>query len=179
MKQKILLIIIITLGCIFILLKSCEFQKTEEQLFNTTQQRLDSLQKNILLSQKNIKFCKRHKKEMLLLSQKGWIRPQKRVKVGEFLDKLKPSFQRLTYQCNPEEIKTLINRLFRVTLVTIETSSFQDKIVYKSLETLFMNFPGVLIARELILKRSTEHPSYIIGNLSFEWVSMKRQENDK
>jgi hypothetical protein len=160
MKQHISLIIALTLGCIFTLWKSFDFQQTEEKHFNTTQYRLDSLQKCVLFFQENIGFCKKHKKEMLLFSNKGWIRPHSRLKIGRFLDKLRPPFRRLTYQCEPEETRESINHSFRVSRITIETESFQDGSLYQFLRILFAKFPGVLIAREINLTRSSEDSSY-------------------
>lgn len=179
MNQTISLIIALTLGCIFILWKSFDFQQTEEQNFNTTQYRLDSLEKRSLFFQKNIGFCKKHKKEILLLSNKGWMRPHSRLKIGRFLDKLRPPFRGLSYQCEPEETREITNLSFRATRITIETDSFQDEALYQFLGTLFAKFPGVLIAREINLMRSNEDSSCIIGKLRFDWISMKDDDDEK
>src|SRR3990167_9695647 len=121
MKQRTLLIIVVLFGCVFILWRSFDFQQTEKHRFNETQEKLKSLEKCFFFSQENTNFYKKHKKESLFLADKGWICPHNRLKVGKFLDKLSPSFQKLTYQCEPEEIKSLINHFFRISRITIET----------------------------------------------------------
>ena len=173
MKREIFFNILLSAGCICLLWVAHTFQKTQKDTLN------QAVKENTLLKREcqNLKrdhvFLEASSKERGMLRKKGWFFPLNRLIADEFLKRLRPHFKKMSYQFEPEILKTIEDIPFKVTTVSIETESFLDLKQYGFIDILLKEFPGVLLPREITLIHQKDNPHFIIGTFVFDWVALR------
>ncbi len=172
MKSEIFLNIALGAGCFCILWAAYDFRTTQEhEAMNVMEEKI-LLQRECQNMKQDLTFLETHQKEMKILHKKGWFSPLSRLIAGEFLQSLRSRFRKLSYQFEPEILKSIGDISFKVTQISIETESFFDLEVYGFIDTLSKKFPGILLPQEITLTHQKDNPTLITGKLVFDWVAM-------
>lgn len=167
------------LGCAVGLWSAISSRKIQEEYFKQTQTENLSLQKKAMDLKNSEDFMKRHEKEMSYLTEKSWFSPENRLTVGDFLSHLAPLLKRFSYQFDPEIIKNFrADMAFRVTQINFEAEADTDLDLYKFLDELMKEFPGILLPRELILTRHKDKPG-VKGKFVVDWIAMKEGPHEE
>lgn len=151
-----------------------DFRQTQERGFNRAVGERSCFQQENQSLRENLTFLESHQKDIDFLNEKGWFFPKNRLIAREFLEDLRPLLKEVSYQFDPEAVKELKDNVsLKVTQISFETMSILDVEVYAFIENLLNQFPGVLILRDLILRRQEGEPHSIQGTVVVDWVAME------
>lgn len=176
MKRDIFFNIILSAGCICLLWATHVFQKTQKHTLDQAVRENTLLKRECQILKRDHVFLESSSKEREMLRKKGWFSPLNRLIADEFLQSLRPRFRKMSYQFEPEILKTIEDIAFKVTRVSLETESFLDLELYEFIDTLSTEFPGILLPREITLTRQKDTPLFISGTFVFDWVSLRGRE---
>ncbi len=173
MRREILLFsVLICVSCAGLWM-AINFRQTQERSFNRAVGDRSAFQRKIQTLKEDLTFLESHQKDIDFLKEKGWMFPQNRLIAGEFLERLRPLLKEVSYQFEPESVKELKENVsVKVTQISFETGSILDVEVYAFIEALLNQFPGILILRDLTLRRQEGEPHYIQGTIVVDWVAM-------
>jgi hypothetical protein len=173
MTKENLIWIGLTMGCVVGLWSAISFRKIQEEYFNETNMENLSHKKKAQVLKNSENFMKLHEKEINYLTEKSWFSPENRLNAGEFLSHLTPLLKSFSYQFDPEIIKTFRSNLaFRVTQINFEAEADTDLDLYKFIDELMKEFPGIILPRELTLTRHKDKPG-VKAKFVVDWVAMK------
>ncbi len=122
----------------------------------------------------DVSFLTSHQQKVDSLTAKGWFSPKNRLIAGEFLEGLRPLLRDVSYRFDPETVREGKEGVsFKVTQISFDATPPSDVAFYAFVEALLGQFPGVLILRELTLKRQE---TGIQGKVIVEWIAMGGEE---
>lgn len=175
MKIETLLFSALSSICGVGLWMAVDFRQTQERVFNRAVGERTFFQQENKSLRADLIFLESHQKHIDFLNEKGWLFPKNRLIAGEFLQTLRPLLKEISYRFDPETVKELKEDIsYKVTQISFETVSICDVEVYAFIDALLGQFPGVLILRDLTLKR--EESDFIQGKFVVEWIAMGRED---
>ncbi len=155
----------------FILIVSTlTFQLQEKEKYNEYKSKIFSLNRDITNLQHDLHFLKKHKKDIDLLTSKGWFTPVNRLIAAEKIEELSGDLD-LKYMSFAPQTKTqgLGKDQLSTTQIEIQLKSRQEDAIYQFLEDVLETFPGILVLQELTLFHEEKA---LVAHLIFQWISL-------
>jgi hypothetical protein len=167
------LIIGIGIGLSLGLWKGIEYRQFQEKCYQNSVVEMKTFQNQLKDLQDDQAFLKNHSTDLEFLSKKKFYRSENRLISGKCIEEVGKILSALQYTFAPERLLVLEGYTYKVTKIVIDTAALLDTEVYKFIEKLIKDFPGILHLSEVNLVLNAESPPpYIKGKLEFEWYTV-------